>query len=141
MAAKMSKAAVMGLATVLICGLGAGAAEAKAKKLPTKLEVEGTEFQEMSDALTFLGDVHAKKNKCERNREVTLRNTDPDPGADALHGPVTTDHTGDWEIDVDFEDLNLGPYIAEVSRKKVGQGDKRIVCKAAESEPFELTVL
>jgi hypothetical protein len=134
----MRRVALIGLATALIFGLGIGVTQAaKAKKLATKIEIEGFEFPG-GPVLRFFGDVHSPKNKCERNREVTLRNTGPPKGSSEEVGTVTTDHTGDWEVDVGFEDLTAGPYIANVARKKIKKGDKKIVCKAATSEPFEL---
>ena len=74
-----------------------------------------------------MGNVYAKKPKCVRNREVTLFYTEG--GVHQSVGATTTDNTGDWALRPEPEEL--GAYRPEVAKKKVGKGDKKLVCKAA----------
>jgi hypothetical protein len=120
----MRKATLILLATALVLGLAIGSAQA-AKKISTKVEVEWYDFD---DGYFFFGDVHSKKNKCERNRHVTL-----EVGGDTL-GTDKTDGTGDWVIPADL-DTNA-PFVATVKKRAIGNGEKKVVCKAAESEPL-----
>jgi hypothetical protein len=136
----MKRPGVLGLAIVLTFGLAVSASQAaKTKKVASLIEIEGTEFVfKGTGSATFFGDVHSEKNKCERGREVTLRNTEPPPGVPEVQGTVNTDHTGDWELEVPLDDLSGGPYVAEVARKKIKRDDWKLVCKAAASGPLVL---
>ena len=109
---------------VLITGLAiAGPAMGKAKKVESEVEIDG--FGPPTTYDSFVGDVHSRKPKCERNRTVTLYYEEG--GTPDNIGTDTTDETGDWEMQV----LVPGddPYYVTVDRKKVGKGDKKIVCK------------
>jgi hypothetical protein len=123
------------LVAVLACGLTVSSAHAAAaKKLTTQSEIEGIEFLGMT-GFKFIGDVHSKKNKCERGREVTIRNADPPPGEDETVGTVRTDGTGDFELIV-TSGLSPGPFFADVARKRITKGAGKIVCKKTTSDPF-----
>jgi hypothetical protein len=112
--------------SALALALAAGPVHAdKAKKVRSEVEIEW--FDGAGAQVVMFGDVHSKKNKCERKREVTLTVSGMFLGAD------TTDRTGDWGIptDLDFND----PFIASVEKRTIGKGDKKLVCKGAESPP------
>jgi hypothetical protein len=124
---------VWGLAVVLTLGLAVSASQAsKAKRVKTKAEIEETRF--VSGALEFFGDVHSRKPRCEKERDVTLIHRGPPPAAEPVVGIDTTDATGDWEITPST--VFAGAYVIEVNRKRVGRGDKKLVCKAATSPEF-----
>jgi hypothetical protein len=115
------------LVAVIAFGLGAGTAQAaKAKKVSSQIEIEW--YGGSSEGPSLFGDVHSKKNKCERNRKVTLE------AGGNLVGTGSTDRTGDWSIraDLDFDE----PFVASVEKRKIGSGDRKLVCKAAESPPI-----
>jgi hypothetical protein len=133
----MKRAGTLGLAIVLTLGLAVTASHAaKAKKVASEVEVSGWHFEGGSGP-TFVGDVHSKKSKCERARAVTVYGYD-DPTDDPTEvGTTTTDGTGDWE----FNPPDIAPnnyHSASVDRKKLGRGDKKLICKADES-PLLLT--
>jgi hypothetical protein len=114
------------LVSALALALVAGPVHAdKGKKVRSQIEIEW--FDGGGPQVVMFGDVHSKKNKCERNREVTLT------VGGAFIGTDTTDRTGDWEIPADLEFND--PFIASVEKRTVGRGDKKLVCKAAESPP------
>jgi hypothetical protein len=131
----MRRTALTLLLAALTVALVAGAAQAaKPKKLGSLIEIELTEFGfKGSGSAEFFGDVHSSKNKCERNREVTVRN------AEEQLGTVRTDRTGDWELALPMPP-GPDPYVAEVARRKIKKGEKTIVCKAAESAPVFIQV-
>jgi hypothetical protein len=122
----MRSATLILLATTLVLVLAIGSAQAdKAEKVKSQVEIEWYGF----DGGYFLfGDVHSKKNKCERNREVTVKVA----GQSSASG--TTDRTGDWSVPIDL-DFNE-PFVASVEKRAVGKGGKKLVCKAADSPPF-----
>jgi hypothetical protein len=129
----MRRAILIGLAAALTLSLGVGTAQAaKAKKLSTQIEIEGLA---PNAEFTFIGDVHSRKNKCERNRTVTLFYS-AGGGKFEDVGTDITDHTGDWEISPNLVGENR--FYATVDKKKIGQGDKKVVCKAAQSPEFQL---
>jgi hypothetical protein len=131
----MKRAGILGLAIALTLGLGAGASQAaKPKKVKTEPEIEG--FRTFpGNQSEFFGDVHSKKSKCEKRREVTLVYTGPGPGTGPVFDVTETDGTGDWVVDPAPFAVQQGDYIVEIARKRVGAGDKRLTCKAATSPP------
>jgi hypothetical protein len=129
-------AAILGLAVVLSLGLAAGAQAAKAKRVGTEIEIEGTRYTPSTNTLTFVGDVSSPKTKCEKRREVTIHYNGPAPPDDVAEG--LTDHTGDFELGVSNSGLPGGEFVAEVARRKIKKGDTKLVCKAATSSTFIL---
>ena len=126
----MRRIAVTLLSAVLLTGLPVGLAHgAKAKKVGTQVEIE---WYEGGGPITLFGDVHSKKNKCERKREVTLYR---EVGGNLEKVATdTTDRTGDWAIPAEFAfDM---PFVASVEKRKLGSGDKKLVCKPADSAEF-----
>jgi hypothetical protein len=102
---------------------------AKAKKLASKVEIEALE---PNADFNFIGDVHSRKNKCERNRTVILYYS---VGGDFENvGTTTTDRTGDWELSPNL--FGDDAFYAAVEKRKIGVGDKKLVCKAADSPQF-----
>jgi hypothetical protein len=119
------------LVSALAFGIAVGAAQAdKAKKVGSQVEIEWYDF---SGGFSVFGDVHSKKNKCERNRTVTLYHEDDGGDVDVV-GTDTTDRTGDWEIPGEA-DYNA-PFTASVEKRKVRAGDNKLVCKSADSPEF-----
>jgi hypothetical protein len=55
-----------------------------------------------------------------------------------LIGTATTDHTGDWAVDRGDLKIAGGGYEAELDKRKIKKGDKKIVCKADVSPIFVL---
>jgi len=130
---RMKQAGVLGLAIVLALGVAAGVSQAaKAKKAKTEIEIEEIRF--VSGAYEFFGDVHSKKPKCEKGRDVTLVHLGPPPAPEPVLGTDTTDATGDWEIPPST--VHAGKYVVEVARKRTGKGDKKLICKPATSPEF-----
>jgi hypothetical protein len=128
----MKRAGALGLAIVLTLALGATASQAaKAKKIASEVEISGLYIPPAS-SLYMVGDVHSRKPKCERKRDVTVF-FDDGSGRETL-ASATTDRTGDWEIVPG--PLSDGDYIAEVASKKITKGNKKIVCKADSSPPY-----
>jgi hypothetical protein len=130
----MKRAGILGLAIALTLGLAVPASQAaKAKKVDSEVEVEGWYYPPPEYHWTLVGDVHAKTNKCEKGREVTILGLDSATDDGVVQGTVTTDGTGDWEFDI--QDLDFKPYhAAEVERKKIIKANgKKIVCKADRS--------
>jgi hypothetical protein len=126
----MKRAGVLGLAIVLTLGLAvSGSQAAKPKKVKTQAEIEGLRFFP-GGGLEFFGDVHSKKSKCEKGRRVTLYA--PPPNSPVV-GTDTTDATGDWVYDPGPAAIDSGNYVLEVARKRVGRGEKQLICKAATS--------
>jgi hypothetical protein len=118
---------LIALAATLVPGLAGGTAQAaNAKKIVSHVEIEW--YVGGGDPFSLIGDVHAKTSKCERRRKVTL-----EVGGQVV-GTDTTDRTGDWSIptDLDFKE----PFVASVAKKAIGSGDKKLVCKAADSPEF-----
>jgi hypothetical protein len=76
----------------------------------------------------WVGHVHSRKRKCERGRTVTVFYEGSDVGSD------TTDRQGHWQIPTAAPGDD--PYYASVSRKVVGSGDNKVVCKADRSPSF-----
>jgi hypothetical protein len=131
----MKRAGVLSLAIVLAIGLGLSASyAAKTKKAKTEAEIEETRF--VLGQLEFFGDVHSKKPKCEKRRDVTLVHLGPPPAPEPEVGTDTTDATGDWEITPST--VYAGNYLVEVDRKKTGKDDKRLICKPTTSPEFFL---
>jgi hypothetical protein len=129
----MKRAGTLGLALVLTLGVGVSASHAaKAKKVKTEAEIEEIRF--VSGALEFFGDVHSKKPKCEKGRDVTLVHLGPPPAPEPVLGTDTTDATGDWEIPPST--VYGGNYVVEVERKRIGKGDRKLICKPATSPEF-----
>jgi hypothetical protein len=129
----MKRAAVVGLAIALTLGLAVSASQAaKPKKAKTEAEVEGLRFFPGGLSEAF-GDVHSKKSKCEKGREVRLVFVGPKPIGDPLIGTAKSDRTGDWVVDTTGLTLQPGPYVAEVERKRVGSGGKKLTCKGTTS--------
>jgi hypothetical protein len=119
------------VAIALVLGIALGTAHAaKPKKVKSQVEIEWYE-----GSLDFFGDVHSKKNKCEKNRTVILYYQ---VGGEFENvGTDTTDHTGDWSISPNL--IGDGdPFYASVEKMKRGKGDKKIVCKADDSPEFVL---
>jgi hypothetical protein len=124
----MKRAVILGLAIALSLGLAVGASQAaKPKKVKTQAEIEGFRVFPGPRGELF-GDVHSKKSKCEKGRRVTLR-----APIESFGGTVTTDATGDWVYDTGPSAPPAGNYFIEVARKRVGSGDKKLICKAAMS--------
>ena len=82
---------------------------------------------------SWVGDVHSRKRKCERNRKVVvIYNESPDP---FIVGSDLTDRLGHWRVQQNLPGAD-DPYNAVVRRKVIGQGDERIVCGADRSPDF-----
>jgi hypothetical protein len=126
----LKRAGILGIALVLTLGLAVAPSQAaKPKKAKTEAEIEG--FRDLSGpSAEFFGDVHSKKSKCEKGREATLYA----PNGSVM-GTETTDATGDWALDVGPVAVLQGNYVLEVLRKRVGSGNRKLVCKAATSPP------
>jgi hypothetical protein len=123
----MKRAGTLLLAIVLSFGLAAGPAHAaKAKKVASEVDIDGVVQRAPNFFVTFVGNVYAKKPKCVRNRVVTIYYTEG--GDREFVGTATTDATGDWELAPDS--TPGGDYEAEVAKRKVRKGGKKIVCKA-----------
>jgi hypothetical protein len=130
----MKRAVVLGLAIVLTLGLAVPASQAaKSKKVASEVEVEGWHYPPPDYDWTLVGDVHAKKNKCEKGRTVTILGLDSETDDGSAQGTVTTDETGDWEFNLSEVDFTAY-HAAEVERKKITKANgKKIVCKADRS--------
>jgi hypothetical protein len=121
----MKRAGILGLAIVLIAGLAiASPATGKAKRITSEVEIDG--LGPPTTYNSFVGDVHSRKSKCERNRTVTLYYEEA--GQTEQLGSDTTDETGDWVLPIVV--IGDDPYYVVVDRKKVGKGDKKLICKA-----------
>jgi hypothetical protein len=126
----MKRAGILGLAIVLTLGLAVSASQAaKAKKVKTEAELEGVRSTGPGES-EFFGDVHSRKTRCEKRREVKLVYTGTEPIDDPVMGADSTDATGDWEVDTGGMAVYSGPYVVEVERKRFGRGDRRLKCKA-----------
>jgi hypothetical protein len=105
---------------------------AKTKRHASEVEIAGAHYGHQEPFGNYIaGDVHSKKPKCERNREVSLYLTPSGEGRQRI-GTVTTDRTGDWELATD-EAFSNDAFDATVARKKIQRPGKDIVCKADES--------
>jgi hypothetical protein len=124
----VKRTALLGLAVALAFGIDVAPAAAKAKKVESVVEIDGWGPPNTYDG--FVGDVHSRKPKCERNRLVTLYYEGTEAGTD------TTDETGDWEIEVVF--IGDDPYFVTVDRKVIKKGGKKLVCKADTSPSAQL---
>jgi hypothetical protein len=136
----MKRAGILGLAIVLTLGLMAGTTQAsskKAKKVATEAEVEGIRDAGVGGQITFYGDVHSRRSKCEKGRDVTVVYNGPFPGPHFV-GTAKTDQTGDWELTRSISGLSEGDYAVEVDRKTIKKGDKKLVCKATTSPDKEI---
>jgi hypothetical protein len=128
----MARPTLTVLATALVLALAAGTTQAaKAKKVETQVEIELARYT--GNTALFLGDVHSRKSKCERAREVTLVH-----GTAGAVATTRTDGTGDWELTPSSSEAPEGFYTAEVARKKIKKGEKKIICKAATSNEVAL---
>jgi hypothetical protein len=126
-------AALLACMIALVAGLAAaGIADAKAKKVVSEVEIDAYNVQPPDFTFFFVGDVHSNKPKCEKSRTVTVSYVGPNPGYEL--GTTITDHTGDWALHPEV--TSQGYYVAEVERKKIKKGDKKLVCKAAISPEF-----
>jgi hypothetical protein len=122
----MRRLANLALATALTLGLVATATHAaKPKKVKTEAEIELLDISPGGTQMS--GDVHSRKPRCEKQRDVAVIYTGSDPGVEKPFGTATTDRTGDWSVSSD--DVEIGPFVVEVERKRVGQGPKTLVCK------------
>lgn len=128
------RAALTGLALIFVVAFWAPTTVgAKAKRIASEVEIDAFDVPPPDFDFTFVGDVHSKKSKCERNREVSVFFTEG--GANDFVGSTTTDHTGDWELV--HESVNdASEYTAEVARKKTGKRGNRLICKADSSTYF-----
>jgi hypothetical protein len=109
----MKRAGILGLAIVLTLGLGVSASQAaKTKKIATEAEVEGIRDAD-GGMITFVGDVHSLRSKCEKRRDVTVVYNGPEPDPHFV-GTATTDKTGDWELTRAVSGLSEGNYAVEV---------------------------
>ena len=126
----MKRAGILALAILLTLGLATSSSQAaKPKKGKTEGEIEG--YRDLvGPGAEFFGDVHSKRSKCEKRREVTLYAPNG-----AVMGTETTDATGDWALDIGPAAIVRGNYVLEVARKRVGSGGKKLVCRAATSPP------
>jgi hypothetical protein len=129
----MKRAGTLGVAIALTLSLAVTPSFAtKPKKVKTEAEVEGVRF--FPGGLSeFFGDVHSRKSKCEKGRDVRLVFAGQKPIGDPLIGTAKTDRTGDWVVDTSGFAIQQGPYVAEVERKRVGSGAKKLTCKGTTS--------
>lgn len=127
----MRRAGILGLALAVTIALGVSLSQAaKAKRVLSQVEISGRHYPPPDFDFHLAGDVHASKNKCERNRAITLYLGNEVVGTD------TTDRTGDWLIG--FVPVAGGQYVAEVDRKRIGRGDKKLICTADSSPAFDV---
>jgi hypothetical protein len=133
----VKRTAVICSALLATFGIAPVGEAAKAKKVATEIEIEGVRPNFSVNTYTFVGDVHAAKTKCEKRRSVTLRYAGPDPAFDV--DEVKTDRTGDFEITASTTELEGGDYVAVVDRRKLKQGDRKLTCRAATSEPLDFS--
>jgi hypothetical protein len=132
---RMRRIAIGSVVALLAVGLLATPGwTAKGKKVKSEVELEGYREADSPPREIYIGDVHAKKNKCERDRHVTVYyDTEAGPGENFVPvGTDTTDRTGDFEVVLEL----IGdddPYYATVDKRRIGSGDKKLVCKADES--------
>ena len=127
----MKRAGILGLAIVLSLGIATGVSQAAKTKFASEVEISGLYIPPAS-SLHMVGDVHSRKPKCERKRDVTVF-FDDGSGRETL-ASATTDRTGDWDILPG--PLADGDYVAEVDSKKITKRNKKIVCKADSSPAF-----
>jgi hypothetical protein len=123
---------IFALGLVLAVAAAAPATAAKSLRVASEVEVAGANYGEIDAPSNFIaGDVHSKKPKCERNREVTVFFTDGDNRE--LVDTARTDRTGDWVIETE-DAFNAGlEWDAVVARKKISRPGKDIVCKGDQS--------
>jgi hypothetical protein len=122
------------MATALMLGLAVPTTQAaKPKKIASEVDIDGFHQFPPNFDFTFVGNVYAKKPKCVRNRSVTVFYTEG--GAHELVGTATTDETGDWGL---ADLVGSGDYEAEVSKRTVKKGDKKLVCRADVSPTYVL---
>ncbi len=128
---------IVAVSLLVAVGIAAPATEAaKSKRFASEVEVSGANFgNEPPFEQRVVGDVHSKKPKCERNREVSLYIT-PSGGERELVGTATTDRTGDWEVLTNSAFSGDASFDATVTRLKLSRPGKDIVCKADESPPL-----
>jgi hypothetical protein len=121
------------LALLMTTGLALGTAQAaKPKKVKTEAEVEWYRFVDLG--IEIYGDVHSKKSKCEKGRNVTLVYNGPNGTPGTVIGTDKTDRKGDWEyVAEEGQPLPEGNYAAEVKRKRLHSGGREIVCKGTTS--------
>jgi hypothetical protein len=132
------------LAIVLALGLVVTASyAAKSKKVASEVEVDAWYWNDDEDMVTA-GDVHSKKPKCEKGREVTVIRNDgpfepvPDEGDGDPVGTVKTDRTGDWEFVIQTNGGDTPNFVtATVARKSVTtKSGKKLTCKADKAPPL-----
>jgi hypothetical protein len=132
------------LAIVLSLGLSVSAGyAAKAKKVASQVEVDAWYWNDDED-MVAVGDVHAKKPKCEKGREVTVIRFDgpfepePDEGEGDPMGTAKTDKTGDWDFVIQTNGGDTPEYVtATVARKSVTtKGGKKLTCKGDKAPPL-----
>jgi hypothetical protein len=124
----------LGIGLVLAVAAAAPATAAKSVRVASEVEVAGAHYGHQEPFSNFIaGDVHSKKPKCERNREVSVFFTDG--GNRELVDTASTDRTGDWEVETD-DAFNPGlEWDAVVARKKISRPGKDIICKGDQSPP------
>jgi hypothetical protein len=113
-----------GLAAVV--GLAAPA-PADAPKVRSTVHIHG--LGPDPSYVAWVGDVHSPKRKCERGRTVTAYYYVG--GTAQQTDEVVTDRFGDFTADAGL--VGDEYYYAIVSRKVVGSGDNKIVCKSDRS--------
>lgn len=83
----------------------------------------------------WVGGVHSRKRKCQRGRTVTVYYEET-PAPERVDSDQT-DRFGHWQVLINVLGTD-DPYYAVVSRKVVGSGDNRIICKPDRSPDFGL---
>ena len=119
------------LVASLMVATGSATAGGGAPKIGSQVHMHGVGPDPTYDH--WVGDVHSRKRKCERRRIVTVFYEET-PSPESV-GSDTTDRQGHWQVPVAV----LGkddPYYAVVSRKVIGRGDNKVVCKADQSPDF-----
>jgi hypothetical protein len=115
------------LAATLAFGLVDGSAIAKKPKVKvaSTVKIEGIDDSDYPPDVTVFGDVHSRKAKCRRNREVELRQSTDDIFA----GTDTTDSQGHWAVTFDGIDVPYGDFEATVLKRRIVKKHKITVCK------------
>jgi hypothetical protein len=136
----MKRAGIICLAIVFSLGLGVAATHA-APKVKVESDVylnPDNDYDDDTGIVTVYGDVSAKRRKCERRRDVTLRQVDQD----LIAGTDKTDDSGDYAIEFSgIGAIDTGNFQAKAAKRKIkkrknGEVVKTIICKAA-SSPVE----
>ena len=133
---RTTKAGVLALAAIATIALAAPAAEAKAKRVASEVEVTGFYREDSADNdFILVGDVHANKPKCEKRRTVTVYEQDDLSAKRVVLATVTTDKTGDWSYNHGSEE-QPNYTSADVDRREIEKPGKDLVCKADSSPPL-----